>query len=112
MNAKGEYFVFLIIGARIVENQFRRANHVTMAYRRSFHALYFIYAYLHISNQVPGSLVVRIPRSHRGGRGSIPRLGNIFAFCCSDYFHLSGTTVHFFLTELLADIILLCSPGY
>ena len=41
-NGKGKYFVFLIIGARIVENEFRRANHVTMAYRRSFHALYFI----------------------------------------------------------------------
>ena len=26
----------------------------------------------------PGSLVVRIPRSHRGGRGSIPRLGRFF----------------------------------
>ena len=26
----------------------------------------------------PGSLVVRIPRSHRGGRGSIPRLGRVF----------------------------------
>ena len=28
-----------------------------------------------VFRHVPGSLVVRIPRSHRGGRGSIPRLG-------------------------------------
>ena len=27
---------------------------------------------------VPSGLVVRIPRSHRGGRGSIPRLGMCF----------------------------------
>ena len=27
--------------------------------------------------EFPGSLVVRIPRSHRGGRGSIPRLGRL-----------------------------------
>ena len=31
----------------------------------------------------PGSLVVRIPRSHRGGRGSIPRLGR--NFCIERY---------------------------
>ena len=30
------------------------------------------------SSKFPGSLVVRIPRSHRGGRGSIPRLGKLF----------------------------------
>ena len=35
--------------------------------------------------QVPGSLVVRIPRSHRGGRGSIPRLGNIFPIASDIY---------------------------
>ena len=28
--------------------------------------------------KLPGGLVVRIRRSHRRGRGSIPRLGNIF----------------------------------
>ena len=28
---------------------------------------------------LPGGLVVRIPRFHRGGRGSIPRLGNTFS---------------------------------
>ena len=27
---------------------------------------------------IPGGLVVRIPRFHRGGRGSIPRLGEFF----------------------------------
>ena len=27
---------------------------------------------------IPRGLVVRIPRSHRGGRGSIPRTGIIF----------------------------------
>ena len=30
--------------------------------------------------QVPGGLVVRIRRSHRRGRGSIPRLGSVFVF--------------------------------
>ena len=33
--------------------------------------------------EFPGSLVVRIPRSHRGGRGSIPRLGRLlFSLPC------------------------------
>ena len=32
----------------------------------------------HRVTMFPGSLVVRIPRSHRGGRGSIPRLGRLF----------------------------------
>ena len=32
---------------------------------------------IHWFSYLPGSLVVRIPRSHRGGRGSIPRLGRI-----------------------------------
>ena len=27
---------------------------------------------------VPCGLVVRIPRSHRGGRGSIPRMGKLY----------------------------------
>ena len=30
------------------------------------------------STHIPGGLVVRIPRFHRGGRGSIPRLGSNF----------------------------------
>ena len=30
------------------------------------------------TSDFPGGLVVRIPRSHRGGRGSIPRLGRFF----------------------------------
>ena len=30
------------------------------------------------STHIPGGLVVRIPRFHRGGRGSIPRLGSHF----------------------------------
>ena len=33
-----------------------------------------IYCSKHV-NDFPSGLVVRIPRSHRGGRGSIPRLG-------------------------------------
>ena len=32
----------------------------------------------HCSSAVPGGLVVRIRRSHRRGRGSIPRLGTCF----------------------------------
>lgn len=35
-------------------------------------------------NQIPNGLVVRIPRSHRGGRGSIPRLGMFFFMCLSN----------------------------
>ena len=31
-----------------------------------------------MQSTVPSGLVVRIPRSHRGGRGSIPRLGMCF----------------------------------
>ena len=34
---------------------------------------------------VPGSLVVRIPRSHRGGRGSIPRLGSFLDYVDTIY---------------------------
>ena len=37
--------------------------------------IFFTGKSLAIYQHVPGSLVVRIPRSHRGGRGSIPRLG-------------------------------------
>ena len=40
----------------------------------------------------PGGLVVRIWRSHRHGRGSIPRLGIHFSFLCYLFFF-------FFLTE-------------
>ena len=44
----------------------------------------------HCSSAVPGGLVVRIRRSHRRGRGSIPRLGSMF------FFHLTTfSTLHF-----------------
>ena len=33
-------------------------------------------------SDIPGGLVVRIRRSHRRGRGSIPRLGSMFFFVC------------------------------
>ena len=36
------------------------------------------YSYLPVSVKIPGGLVVRIRRSHRRGRGSIPRLGTYF----------------------------------
>ena len=34
---------------------------------------------------IPSGLVVRIPRSHRGGRGSIPRLGKCFWSSCKGH---------------------------
>ncbi len=37
------------------------------------------YSYLPVSVKIPGGLVVRIRRSHRRGRGSIPRLGTYFS---------------------------------
>jgi hypothetical protein len=40
----------------------------------------------------PSGLVVRIPRSHRGGRGSIPRLGNI-SFCIQVSFSAPNISV-------------------
>ena len=39
----------------------------------------------------PSGLVVRIPRSHRGGRGSIPRLGT----CILKIISLHFTSLHF-----------------
>jgi hypothetical protein len=36
---------------------------------------YFLFTYI-----VPYGLVVRIPASHAGGPGSIPRVGEIFVF--------------------------------
>ena len=43
---------------------------------RLFQLSTFIYCIKSIS-VIPSGLVVRIPRSHRGGRGSIPRLGRL-----------------------------------
>ena len=40
----------------------------------------YIYHISPPNSHVPSGLVVRIPRSHRGGRGSIPRLGKSFVF--------------------------------
>ena len=40
----------------------------------------FIYYSDTLRSQFPSGLVVRISRSHRDGRGSIPRLGNVFVF--------------------------------
>ena len=39
---------------------------------------------------LPGGLVVRIPRFHRGGRGSIPRLGSNFDEIVQSHESLSG----------------------
>ena len=41
---------------------------------------------LRILIEFPGSPVVRIPRSHRGGRGSIPRLGGSFFVVFPSFF--------------------------
>ena len=48
---------------------------------------------------LPGGLVVRIRRSHRRGRGSIPRLGSLFFF----YFHLTTFLTLYFETERYAN---------
>ena len=52
--------------------------------------LCFIYISLSLNPQFPSGLVVRISRSHRDGRGSIPRLGRFFflhfSFCASSFF--------------------------
>ena len=41
------------------------------------YSFYFFPIIIHV---LPGGLVVRIRRSHRRGRGLIPRLGKCFAF--------------------------------
>ena len=62
--------------------------------------------------QVPGSLVVRIPRSHRGGRGSIPRLGNIFFPIASDIYLKNATALIDFFSDLLFAMNLICIVLY
>ena len=46
----------------------------------------------HYKYHIPSGLVVRIPRSHRGGRGSIPRLGNHFWTSCDVQLSYSSFT--------------------
>ena len=50
-----------------------------------YYAFFFRYKSLAFKYHVPGSLVVRIPRSHRGGRGSIPRLGSFLDYVDTIY---------------------------
>ena len=63
---------------------------------------YKLHAFL---SEIPCGLVVRIRRSHRRGRGSIPRMGdhNFFAFSfCSVLFHHIAR--HYFLFPSTIDI--------
>ena len=49
-------------------------------------------------SDIPGGLVVRIRRSHRRGRGSIPRLGRTFLNIYSFEYHIEfGAISTFFL---------------
>ena len=47
---------------------------------------------------IPDGLVVRIRRSHRRGRGSIPRLGDSFPRCFYLYKHTEGNISLFLYT--------------
>ena len=60
-------------------------KHKSVLHRLNVAILYNIIRIHYKDRRLPGSLVVRIPRSHRGGRGSIPRLGIIFC-CCLKHF--------------------------
>ena len=53
--------------------------------------IHILYGYKDI---FPRGLVVRIPPSHGGGRGSIPRTGNIFPFHLSNLFIFLSTHLH------------------
>ena len=59
--------------------------------------------------EIPGGLVVRIRRSHRRGRGSIPRLGmDFWKIICPDTFRYKNVgyifaSCHFNSTIILID---------
>ena len=54
--------------------------HVKIPSHKARMLFYFIYFNFSAPNsQFPCGLVVRIPRSHRGGRGSIPRMGRFLS---------------------------------
>ena len=52
----------------------------------------------------PGSLVVRIRRSHRRGRGSIPRQG--IAFFKIRFLVFSGFGLHLLFTQFTTELLI------
>ena len=65
-NEEMQCILYSVIGYRVKPQKRKRIIPIFVIYTNTFGC------------NIPSGLVVRIPRSHRGGRGSIPRLGKCF----------------------------------